>query len=127
MIHSCFDSSEELAAHSHATHLRRLMCHGDGVCPGVLVAAAPERRDQPVQVGTGVARIVVHNHIRLAFPPGISRRSPKSQHILGVQDDSSGHLGWVGFDLVVPPSCLYSQHFCQILISPGRIGQTVEH
>ena len=52
----------------NSTHLRRLMRHGDRVRPGVLVPAAPERRDQSVEVGAGVARVVVHHHAGLAFP-----------------------------------------------------------
>ena len=46
------------------------MRHGDRVRPGVLVPAAPERRDQPVEVGAGVARVVVHHHAGLALPSG---------------------------------------------------------
>ena len=34
-------------------------------------------------------------------------------------------LGWVDFDLSVPP--ILPSCFCQIPISPSRVGQTVEH
>ena len=36
-------------------------------------------------------------------------------------------LGWVEFDFCVPPSCPAASRFCQVPISPSRVGQTVEH
>ena len=64
-LHTSYIENEMQNA-SH--YLRRLMRHGDRVRPGVLVPAAPERRDQPVEVGAGVARVVVHHHAGLALP-----------------------------------------------------------
>ena len=58
------------------------MRHGDRVRPGVLVPAAPKRRDQPVEVGAGVARVVVYHHAGLALPPGnLDFVSVKSNHL----------------------------------------------